>query len=405
MTSSSPSIHGFCLPRFDAVRDEFRRNFVERGEVGAAVSLWHDGECVADLWGGLADQETQRPWERDTLALVFSSTKGLAAICMHILADRGLLDFDAPVAQYWPEFAAHGKAGITVAMVVSHQAGLPFWEETLPDGAFHDWDLVAGLLAEQAPIWEPGTTHGYHGVTLGYMEGEIVRRITGKSIGRFLHEEVAAPLNADIWIGLPEAEEARVATLYLGEPSPLSPLFQKLMSDETWVGWKLISNNGGDMESVNTRARHAAEVPAAGGIVSARGLAKAYAPLSLDGSLDGVRIVSPQRLPGMRAVRSASDCDFMLQVPTTFTLGFSKSWGARRYGQGEHVILGEHAFGTVGLGGSLGFADGDAGLAFGYAMNRHGGGVGLNDRGQSLVDAAYRAVGYTSSAPGFWVRG
>ena len=403
---SNLQIHGFCEPSFAALREEFERNFAERGELGAAVALTIAGKPVVDLWAGLADSGTAAPWREDTLAVVFSSTKGIAATCMHVLADRGLLDFEAPVADYWPEFAASGKAAITVAMVMSHQAGLPVWQDPVPPGGVWDWGTSTAQLAREAPLWQPGTRAGYHAVTIGHIVGEILRRITGTTIGQFLRDEVARPLGADVWIGLPASEEHRLATLYLGEPSPNSPLFRKLMAEPDWFGWKMMTNAGGDVtaETVNSRARHAAELPAAGGIASARGLARLYAPLALDGSVDGIRIVSAARVPAMRAVRAASDCDAILQIPTTFTLGYSKSWGARRFGQGEFVVVGENAFGTPGLGGSIGFADSDAQMSFGYIMNRHGGGVGLNDRGQSLIDAAYRCVGFRSSDAGFWAR-
>ena len=388
------------------MRDEFRRNFADRDELGAAVAITVDGKPVVDLWAGLADKATATPWCDDTMAVVFSSTKGVAATCMHVLVDRGLVDLDAPVATYWPEFATNGKEEITVAMVMSHQAGLPVWQEPVPPGGIWDWAASTAQLAREAPLWEPGTRAGYHAVTIGHIVGEIIRRVTSKTIGQFLRDEVAGPLGADVWIGLPESEEHRLATLYLGEASPTSPLFQKLMAEPEWFGWKMLTNAGGDVtaDTVNTRARHAVELPAAGGMASARGLARLYAPLALDGSVDSIRVVSADRLPAMRAVRAATDCDATLQIPTTFTLGYSKSWGARRLGQGEHVIIGENAFGTPGLGGSIGFADGDARMSFGYVMNRHGGGVGLNDRGQSLIDAAYSAIGFRSSNAGYWVR-
>jgi len=406
VTKGSSPIFGFCAPEFHAVEREFRRNFEERGELGGSVAIVVDGRPVVDLWGGLADEASGREWMQDTLAVVFSCTKGLAALCLHMLIDRGLLDVAAPVARYWPEFAANGKDGISVAMVMSHQAGLPVWQQPLPDGAMLDWDLAASRLAQEAPLWEPGTAHGYHANTLGFLEGEILRRITGCSIGQFLREGVTGPLEADAWIGLPESEEHRVATLSLAGSDRTSSLVRKLKAEPNWFGWKLITNSGGDgdLSSVNSRARHAAEIPASGGIANARALARIYAPLSLDGSVDGVRLVSAAALPTMRTVRSASDCDLMLRLPTTFTLGFSKSWGARGLGPGNHVILGEQAFGAPGLGGSLGFADGEARMAFGYVMNRHGAGVGLNDRGQSLVDAAYESMGFRLSPSGNWVR-
>jgi CubicO group peptidase (beta-lactamase class C family) len=406
MTSGDrTTIHGFCDAAFERVRAEFTANFQDRGEVGASLAIFLDGKLMVDLWGGIADTATGRLWEEDTMAVVFSATKGMAATCLHMLADRGLLDFDEPVARYWPEFAANGKAGITVAMALSHQAGLPLFQANLPVGVFNGFDLLVERLAAEAPVWEPGTTHGYHAVTIGLIEGELVRRITGRTIGAFLRDEVAGPLGADIWIGLPESEEHRVATLYLGAPDPQSPLQQKLASDPHWIGRKLASNTGDDLTYVNDRIRHAAEIPASGGIASARGLARLYAPLSRDGAVDDVRLLRPSSLHVMREVRSASDCDQILRIPTTFTLGFSKSWGSRRLGLGQHVILGRDAFGTPGLGGSIGFADSDARMSFGYVMNKHGSGVGLNDRGQTLIDAAYQSLGFATSTPGFWVRG
>lgn len=175
-------IHGHCAPAFQRVRDAFERNFTDHGERGAAVAVRHRGEVVVDLWGGHADR-SGRAWDENTLAVVFSTTKGLAATCLHVLADRGLIDFDAPVARYWPEFAANGKAGITVAMALSHQAGLPVWQAPLPQDALLNWDLAARRLADEPPLWEPGTAHGYHGLTIGWLEGELVRRVTGRTIG------------------------------------------------------------------------------------------------------------------------------------------------------------------------------------------------------------------------------
>lgn len=405
MTSvNATNVHGFCDELFKNVREEFNANFHSRGEIGASLAIYLDGKLKVNLWGGIADTATARPWEEDTMAVVFSCTKGMSATCMHMLAERGLLDFDAPIASYWPEFAANGKGDITVAMALSHQAGVPLFQEDLPVGGFNGFDLLVERLAAETPVWEPGTTHGYHAVTIGLIEGELVRRITGRTIGSFLREEVAGPLDADIWIGLPESEEHRVATLYLGTPDPQSPLQQKWKSDPNWIGRKLVTGTGDDLNYVNSRIRHAEEIPASGGIASARGLARLYAPLSRDGAVDDVRLVKSSSLHAMREVRSASDCDLILRVPTTFTLGFSKSWGSRRLGTGQHVILGKDAFGTPGLGGSIGFADTDARLSFGYVMNRHGSGVGLDERGQGLIDATYRALGFTSSAPGFWVR-
>jgi CubicO group peptidase (beta-lactamase class C family) len=406
MAVTDGAISGLCDPAFSKVADEFHNNFAERGEVGASVCIYVDGKCVVDLWGGIADQANGRTWDQDTIVPVFSTTKGLAALCLHVLASRGLIDFEEPVARYWPEFAANGKADISVATMISHQAGLAVWQQPLPVDALYDWELAAGRLAAEAPLWEPGTAHGYHGLTIGWLMGELIRRVDGRSIGRFFHEEVAKPLDADAWIGLPEYEHHRVATLYMADVDFNSPFFRKLQNEPDWYGCKMGTNDGGDIrgDTVNSARRWSMEHASAGGIANARSIARVYAPLALDGSVNGIRIVGEAMLPGMRTVRSASHRDLILQLPTTFTLGFSKTWGARHLGQGEHVIIGEQAFGTPGMGGSIGFADGQACMSFGYAMNRHGSGVCLNDRGQSLIDAAYRAVGFASSAPGFWVK-
>jgi CubicO group peptidase (beta-lactamase class C family) len=399
------SVNGFCEDRFAAVRREFEKNFAERGEIGASVAIAIDGRPVVDLWGGFADQSRQQPWTERTMVVVFSATKGLAATCIHMLIDRGLLDVDKPVAHYWPQFAANGKGDVTVGMVLGHQAGLPVWQAEVPDGGLLDWDWATQTLAKERPLWEPGTCHGYHAQTIGYLEGELVRRITGLSIGQFLQREIAGPLGADAWIGLPKSEEGRVAHVYMAPPDPNSAMFAKFQAEPDWMGSKMLTNVGGSMSeaSVNSHAFHAAELPAVGGICNARGLARIYSALALDGAVDGVRIVRPERLPGMRTVLSASSCDLILRVRTTFTLGYSKSWGDRRLGPGNYAVIGEQAFGTPGAGGSIGFADGQARMSFGYTMNRHGGGVGLNERGQSLIDAAYKTIGFRTSAPGFWV--
>ncbi|MGQ3049214.1 MAG: serine hydrolase domain-containing protein [Niveispirillum sp.] len=399
-------IHGYCTPKFEGVRAEFARNFENRGEIGASVAIYVGGTLEVSLWGGVADAASSRAWEEDTLAAIFSSTKGLSATCMHILADRGLITFDAPVARYWPEFAANGKAGITVGMVLAHQAGMPVFREPLPDAGLTDWRLIVSRLEAEAPVWAPGTQSGYHAVTIGYLLGEILRRVTGRTIGQFLRDNVAGPLGADVWIGLPAELHDKVATAYFDAPSPDSALFRKIVEEPQSLAGLLVFNSGNDHtpESVNSAARRSAENPSAGGIASAKGLARVYAPLALDGSVDGLRLVSRDMLPYMRYVRSAAAIDPILQVATAFTSGFSKSWGDRRRGEGEHAIIGEQAFGTAGAGGSMGFADPQAQMSFGYVMNRLGPGIALNNRCQSLIDAAYTALGFAGSDPGFWIR-
>lgn len=406
MAQVSPAaIQGTCDPRFELVRQEFERNFSEREEVGASVSITIEGRTVVDLWGGLSDPETGRPWERDTTVVVWSCTKGATAICAHILVSRGELDLEAPVAKYWPGFAQGRKDGIPVRMLLNHQAGLAAVRQPLPPGAFYDWELMTSTLAAETPFWTPGLQHGYHGLTFGFLVGEVIRRVSGRSLGRFFKDEVADPLEIDFQIGLPESEEQRVSHC-ISQPPPdpnnLSPMEQQVFSDPTSVTFLMLANNGGYMMpgECDTRAAHAAEIPSAGGLSNARGLAGLYAPIANGGG----PLVDEGSVRRMGAVSSASGIDATLFVPTRFSLGFVKAMDNRRHpaGGNSSLILSEEAFGHSGLGGSIGFADPKARMSFGYAMNKHGAGVGLNDRGQSLIDAAYRSLGYTTNAYGTW---
>ena len=389
---STIGIDGVCDEAFRAVRDAFAENFESRGEVGAAVTVIAGGKTVVDLWGGRADARSQRPWQRDTIVMVFSSTKGATALCAHHLSARGKLDLDAPVARHWPEFAAAGKAGIPVRMLLSHQAGLPAIERPMADDALLDWGAMTSALAEQAPWWPPGTAHGYHAITSGFLIGEVVRRISGISLGRYFREAIADPLGLDFWIGLPEEHEPRVARLIPAPmPTELTPFFAALVERSTLVN-RAFLNPPTLMKppGMLTRACRAAEIPAANGMATARALAGMYAPLACGGSLGGVEIVDRDTLARMSAVESEG-MDRVLLVPTRFALGFMKTMDNRPL---DSAILGpsSRAFGHVGAGGSLGMADPDAGIAFGYVMNQMGPGLLLNPRGQSLVDAVYDSL-------------
>ena len=404
------AVEGTCEPRFAEVRDEFERNLAERGEVGASVCVTIDGETVVDLWGGVADPATGRQWDRDTIGVVWSCTKGAAALCAHMLVARGQLDLDAPVTDYWPEFGKNGKDAVTVRMLLSHQAGLAAIREPLPEGALTDWDLVCDLLAAQEPLWEPGTRNGYHALTFGHLAGELVRRITGRSVGRFFREEVAEPLGLDFWIGLPEEHEARVAPTIPADPpaseEDVPTFFVKALTEPTSIQGLVILNSGGLMVpgAIDTRAVHAAEIPAANGVANARSLAGMYRPLALGGEADGVRLVDEATLADMSRVAVATGQDATILYPTRFGLGFMKSIDNLALGGIENsVLLTEEAFGHAGMGGSLGFADPRARLSFGYSMNKQGGGLGMNARGQALVDAVYRALGYRQpDGGGIW---
>jgi CubicO group peptidase (beta-lactamase class C family) len=394
-------IQGFCDAKFHAVRQEFERNFRDRGEVGASVCVTVGGQVVVNLWGGTARVDTGVPWTEDTVSLVFSCTKGATALCAHILASRGLLDLDAPVAEYWPAFAQAGKARIPVKMLLNHQAGLPAVRRPLPPGAFYDWDLMVAALEKEEPFWEPGTRNGYHGLTFGWLVGEVVRRVSGKSLGIFFQDEVARPLGLNFWIGLPAQLESRVAPMIPSEPDTKSPFFSAL-TDPTSIQSLMFLNTGGYMAlpDYDSQAAHAAEIGGAGGITNARGLAGMYAPLACGGK----ELVSQGTVARMAAVASATGRDAVLLLPTRFSLGFMKSMDNRRLppGQQDSVVLSEDAFGHAGFGGSLGFADPKAKMSFGYTMNKMGTGAGLNERGQSLVDAVYRSLGYRPQASGAW---
>jgi CubicO group peptidase (beta-lactamase class C family) len=399
---------GTCASRFAEVAEEFERNFAERGEVGAAVCVTVDGEPVVDLWGGTADPATDRPWERDTIGLVWSCTKGATALCAHLVAGRGELDLDAAVTDYWPEFAKGGKEGMPVRLLLNHQAGLAALRDPMPEGAFYDWGLTTELLARAEPLWEPGTRHGYHALTFGHLVGEVVRRATGRSLGTVFREEIAEPLGLDFWIGLPEEHEARVApTIPADPPDPtvgMASLYEAAFADPASIPGLVLFNNGGYLVpgEADTRVAHAAELPSVGGITNARGLAGMYRPLALGGSYDGVRLVSEESLARMTAVASAG-VDAVIQVPSRWSLGFVKGSDNRtlRTADRSSLLVSEDAFGHIGMGGSLGFAAPAARMSFGYSMNKQGSDVALGERGQALVDAVYRSLGYRA-APGGW---
>jgi CubicO group peptidase (beta-lactamase class C family) len=398
-------IQGVCDSRFQAVHEEFERNLRERGEVGACVCVTVDGRTVVDLWGGVADRHTRRPWQRDMLALVWSCTKGAVALCAHLLVARGRLDLDAPVAHYWPEFAAAGKDAITVRLLLSHQAGLPAVRQPLRPRGLFDWHHVVERLAAEAPFWEPGTRLGYHALTFGHLVGEVVRRVSGQDLAAFFRSELGGPLGLDFHFGLPEQDESRVAPTI--RPDPVHPgetpwrFLARLQNDPESVQALIVRNTGLGAGEHHSRAAHAAVLPSQGGIGNARSLAGLYAPLALGGG----SLVDADTLQAIGAVCSATAVDAVLLVGLRIALGFMKSSDNRRAAPGaqDSLILSESAFGHAGMGGSLGFADPAARLSFGYVMNKQGRGVLLNERGQSLVDAAYRSLGCRSNRAGVWM--
>ncbi len=379
-------IQGLVAPGFEGVADELRANLERRGDVGAACCVYVDGEPVVDIWAGVADVASGRPWDQDTLALVFSSTKGSTALCANLLIERGLLDPDTCVAEIWPEFAAGGKGDIPVRAVLSHRAGLPVIEGDFTLEESLRWDPIVEQLAGQTPRWdwhEP--VPGYHVRSFGWLTGEIVRRVTGRTIGQFFAEEIADPLGVDWWIGLPESEETRVSTL-LPPPPPEDPVIRELIETFTAPGTMTgdamsgPSNHFHYDEMWNTRQLHAPELPSSNGIASARAIARLYA--ATVGEVDGRRVLAAATV--QRASRVESDgTDRIVGVPMQYGLGFA-------LGPSLPPACGAHAFGHPGAGGSLGFADPEARIGFGYVMNQMQ--LGIDGRSEMLVRAVYEAV-------------
>ncbi len=380
-------MHGDVDPRFAAVRDAFADNFARHGDVGAACAVYHRGRRVVDLWGGLADRDRGTPWERDTLALVFSTTKGIAATCVLRLVERGLLDLDAPLARYWPEFAANGKGAIPVRWALCHKAGLPAVDATLTMDEVLAWDPVVAAIAAQVPAWEPGTRHGYHARSFGWIAGELVRRVTGTTLGRMFADEIAGPLALDFWIGLPAREEHRVAAL-IPAPPPEDPdvraLLDRVMSPETLLGRVITgpSNLFAYDARWNRRALHAAEMPSSNGIGTARALARMYAALAHE--VDGVRLLRSETIALARTTQ-AEGPDAVLGLPTRFGVGFMLP-------PALSLAAAPTALGHPGAGGSLGFADPEAEIGFGYVMNQMQLGTTGDPRSRALVEAVYAAL-------------
>lgn len=408
-------INGYCAPAFRPVFDAFVANFNQRAEIGASVAITVKGMPVLEAWGGFADAlqaVPSLPWQRDTVSLVFSCTKAATALCAHILAVQGLLDFDKPVAHYWPEFAANGKAAITVGMVLQHASGLaaiPF-TSPVPLGGWADWNLMTSLLAAQAPWWEPGTAHGYHALTFGWLVGELVRRVSSQSVGTFFQQQVATPLGIDFWIGMPSSQLARVAPMRAAtEVLPVDRFTNAAIADPASLQ-AAVFNIGGWLgippstpPAYNSTPSLQAEIPAAGGVSNARGLATMYAALANGGALGSTRLLSADYTAGLGLIRSALPIDRTVLVAMRMAYGFHGSIDNRAIGSSLSAVLGATAFGHAGFGGSIGFADPQAGLSFGYTMNRMGAGTAINDRGQSLIDATYTTLGYTNNRWGAWV--
>ena len=380
-------VEGKCDPRFAAVRTAFADNFAKHGEIGAAVAVSIDGRVVVDLWGGQADAARGSPWRRETLVNVFSVGKALTALSALMLAHRGRLDLDAAVSRYWPEFAAGGKEAITVRQLLCHQAGLPSVRAPLPDDAMLRWDVMTAALAGQEPWWPPGTRHGYHVNTFGFLVGEVVRRVSGRTLGTFLREEISDRLGADFHIGLSPRDESRVAEFFWPvEMDPSAQALPAVLTDDqrmirnTYVNPPGLSGHG----VVNTPGWRRAEIPSTNGHATARGVARVYAALAAGGTIDGVELVDRGTL-AEAVTEHANGPDAVLGRASRFGLGFQLPQPERPLGPNPG------AFGHFGAGGALGFADPEAGVAFGYVMNRMGP-RWQNPTNRSLMEAVYSCL-------------
>jgi len=395
-TALTPPVHGSVVPGFEAVKGEFERNFSERGELGAACAIYWRRVKVVDLWGGWRDIQGRLPWEEDTLVPVFSTTKGLAAMTVALAHSRGLLDFDATVSTYWPEFGEQGKKHITIRQLLSHQAGLCAIDEPLDVQTIANLDALAKAIAKQRPAWAPGTRHGYHGISLGWYEGELIRRVDPgrRSLGQFFREEIAGPLGMEFYIGLPpHVPDSRIAAIKDFRPIQMALHLNKMpwrFVLAVMTPWSLTRR-----ALFNPRLQRPAalagpefrhlEVPAGNGIGQVRSIAKAYSAFATRGRELGLLPETLAALAAPAVPPAQGLLDQVMRVAMTYSLGYVKPFPVLRFGSGA-------SFGTFGMGGSFAFADPDAEVGFAYAPNRSGFYLWDDPREKALREAFYRCL-------------
>jgi len=404
-------VNGYCDERFVEAKKIFEESIDSGFELGCAITLEVEGEVVLDLWGGHADLDKTEDWKEDTIVNVFSTTKGMAAMCLLQLVEKGLIDLDAPVSQYWPEFSTNGKEAIPVRYLLCHKSGLCGVREPLDQGSFTNWELICSELAKQEPFWEPGTAHGYHAITFGHLVGEVVRRVSGKTIGQYFSDEIAKPLDLDFWIGLPEDKFSRVTDIYPDIPGLLQKILMPILSriprslapdmvrmfldmgDPTTPAGAAFNNpkmsmETGDMEANTTRWRKA-EIPAANGHGTARSIAKLYGALAIGGSRDGVHVLNPETIEMARQTESDGKDLVLGQIHTRFGLGFMLGT--------EDVSMGPNkdAMGHGGAGGSLGFADPDNKISLGFIMNQMHPGITAWKTATDVAESVYKTLNIT----------
>lgn len=394
-TGDRTAIRGQVSPGFEAVRDVFADNFENRHELGGACCAYYQGEKVVDLWGGVRHKQTGEPWERDTMVVVHSTTKGLAAMTLAVAHSRGWLNYEERVSAYWPEFAQHGKERVTVRQLLAHQAGLFAIDEPVDISALRDLDRLAAILARQKPAWAPGTRQAYHALTLGFYESELIRRVDPqrRSLGRFFHEEIAEPLGLELYIGLPEEiPNSRLAVI--APPSRLQMLFGfplrfawEATNPRSNIYRALVVNPGTavyhDAERIYTRT---VEVPSGNAVGTARAIAYAYGVFATGGRELGLRPDTLDLLAAPAVPPTRGFYDECLKGEVQFSLGFMKPGGAWQFG-------GPRSFGSPGSGGALGFADPDAGVGYAYVTSQMGTALTGDPRDVALRDALYAAIG------------
>jgi CubicO group peptidase (beta-lactamase class C family) len=376
---SGQNINGRVVPGFERVRDSFAKTFADGSEVGASLAVVRNGELLVDLWGGWRDAAKTMPWQRDTVANVWSTTKGIVALCFGMLVDRGLISYADQVSKYWPEFAANGKGDITVEMMLSHQAGLCGLSTPAKISDFYDHATTASRLAAQAPIWEPGSRSGYHAITVGFLANEVFRRVDGRTLGTFVAEEIAGPFGIDISIGLPASGEGRRAPIIPAAASGLPPADTLNASQKLALG-----NPPLDAAAPNEPAWRAAEIPAANGFATAEALARLYGALAGDGRIGGRKLIGRETIPLMTAPRIAN-VDEVLGMDVRWAAGFLLN-GMGVYGPNAET------FGHSGWGGSFGCADPRTGIAIGYVMNQMGSQLAGDPRSVAHIDAIYSSL-------------
>lgn len=382
-------VNGTVAEGFEPVREAFARNFAALGDRGAAVTVYRDGHRVVDLWAGTRDVDGTEPWQHGTAQIVRSATKGVAAAVVLLLAQRGLLDLDAPVASHWPAYKARGKEHTRVRHLLAHRAGVPVLDRPLTPAEAADPDIAAAAVAAQTPVWRPGTDHGYHAQTYSWLTGELVRRVTGRTLGAWIADEIARPLDLDLWVGLPPEQAGRVGRVAQVEAPPAPGGLRtrpKRAVVEAYADPDSVTRRAfaaiTPMPDENDPAYRAAVLPASNGIATADGLARFYA--ALIGEVDGVRLFTPETAARARAEHSAGP-DRVLVVNTRFGLGYMLHGPAS-------PLLSPDSFGHPGRGGALGFADPESGIAFGYVTNGFRTSVTADARAQALVRAVRAAV-------------